>query len=280
MGSFTKCFHLKRHFDIIMVYEWKRVETTRTTAPDTHLGLTVIFTIPEGKTAKDYTDKFYAAAKAANNKSVYYGFATNGNKLMCRHGYPNAEDFFAYMEETESCEYGDEVTILVTGAQEELDKIRPKLTESIQQAEITFAELDGDNIVVCARHSGQPDLHVTILPEFTVPEGKMDEFKAGFEKFYYATKEGTMECYYYGFAVAGDKVWCREGYMSAAGVKQHLEDVKEPLDEALKIVGEGGLKLNIVGPAAELEELRPALSPLGAVFWELDSQAYWKTGYM
>ena len=73
-----------------------------------------------------------------------------------------------------------------------------------------------------------------------------------------------------------DKVWCREGYTGARGVLAHLTDVKEPLDEALKIVGEGGLKLYIIGPASELEQLKPALRPIGAVFWELDSQAYWK----
>merc|ERR1711862_175123 len=95
---------------------------------------------------------------------------------------------------------------------------------------VKYLELDSGALMLNPLPSGCQDLHVTILPEFTVPEGKMDEFKAGFEKFYYATKEGTMECYYYGFAVAGDKVRCREGYMSAAGVKQHLEDVKEPLD--------------------------------------------------
>ena len=117
------------------------------------------------------------------------------------------------------------------------------------------------------------DTHITILPEFTVPKGRMEEFKAGFEKFYTATKNGTKECLYYGFAVAGDKVWCREGYTGAEGVLDHLTDVKEPLDEALKIVGEGGLELYITGPASELEKLRPALSPIGATFWALDSQA-------
>ena len=242
---------------------------------DTHVSLTVIFTVPEGKTAKDYTDKFYSASKAANT-SIYYGFATNGNKLMCRQGYDNAEDFFVYIKEVVRGKLStglEDVTFLVSGPRQELDKIRPKLTESIK-AEITFAELDGNNIVLSARPEGTPDVHVTILPEFTVPQGKMDEFKAGFTMFYSATKDGTMECLYYGFAVAGDKVWCREGYMSADGVMQHLKDVKEPLDKALKVVGEDGLKLNIVGPAAELEQLRPALGPLGAVFWELDSQAF------
>ena len=50
------------------------------------------------------------------------------------------------------------------------------------------------------------DTHVTIVPYFTVPEGKMDEFTGGFASFYEGTKAGTSECLYYGFAVCGDKV--------------------------------------------------------------------------
>ena len=242
--------------------------------PDTHVSLTVTFPVPEGQTPQDYAAKFYAGAKVAN-KSIYYGFATNGNTLMCREGFQNAEDFFTYMKEIVSCQPGVGVNIIVSGPKEELDKIRPKMTAKIQ-AEITFAELDGDNMLLGSLPQSTPDTHVTILPEFTVPQGKMEEFKAGFKKFYTATKNGTKECLYYGFAEAGDKVWCREGYTGAQGVLDHLTDVKEPLDEALKIVGEGGLKLYIIGPATELEKLKPALSPIGAVFWELDSQAFWK----
>ena len=35
---------------------------------------------------------------------------------------------------------------------------------------------------------GCKDDHITILVEFSVPAGKMDEFKAGFSKFYGAVK--------------------------------------------------------------------------------------------
>ena len=98
----------------------------------------------------------------------------------------------------------------------------------------------------------------------------MEEFKAGFPAFYEATKAGTLasgNCLYYGFAVEGNTVFCREvrvgmcasecalecaclvcsythththththtqGYTSADGVLAHLDEVKEPLDAALK----------------------------------------------
>ena len=243
---------------------------------DTHVSLTVIFTVPEGKTAKDYTDKFYSASKAAN-KSVYYGFATNGNRLLSRQGYQNAEDFFVYIKEVVKGKLSaglDDVTILVSGPKQELDKIRPKITRL--PYEITFAVLDGDNLLLGSLPESTLDTHVTTLPEFTVPQGRMTEFNAVLEKFYSAARNGTKECLYYGFAVAGDKVWCREGYSGARGVFEHINDVRKPLNEALRIVGGGGLKLSLVGPASELNKLRPVFSPHNTIFWELDSMAYWK----
>ena len=243
-------------------------------SPDTHVAVTILFTLSEGKTANDYTDEFYARAKAVN-RSIYYGFATNGYKLMCRQGYQNAEDFLVYMKEIAICLPKDGVSILITGPREELDKIRPNMTASIQ-AEITFAELCGDNMVLGSFPESTTDTHVTVLPEITVPKGRMPDFKKVMENFCSAAKNGTVECLYYGFAESGDKVWCREGYTGAQGVLDHLTEVKQPHEEGLKIVTEAGLKVDIIGPASELEKLKPALTPMGAVFWELDNKAYWK----
>jgi len=233
---------------------------------DTHVSLSVIFTVPEGKTAKDYTDKFYSASKAANT-SIYYGFATNGNKLMCRQGYHTAEDFFVYIKEVVRGKLNaglEDVTILISGPKQELDKIRPKITRL--PAEITFAELDGDNMVLGRLPESTLDTHVTAMPEFTVPQGRMAEFNAVLKKFYSVARNGTKECLYYGFAMAGDKVWCREGYSGAQGVLEHIEDIRKSLNEALRIVGGGGLKLSLVGPASELNKLRHVFSPHNTLF--------------
>ena len=52
---------------------------------------------------------------------------------------------------------------------------------------------------------------MTIVPYFTVPDGKMDEFKAGFRCFYDGVATGTDQTLYYGFASCGDQVFCSEG---------------------------------------------------------------------
>ena len=116
--------------------------------------------------------------------------------------------------------------------------------------------------------------------------------KAGFAKVYKATKDGAGAAgmIYYGFAISGSSVYLREAYQvtnttlssqieqnvqSAEAFLLHSADVKEIIQELLKVVGVGNMKLNVVGPTAELEKLKPMLAPRGAVFWELDSQAFW-----
>ena len=44
--------------------------------------------------------------------------------------------------------------------------------------------------------SGCQDSHITILPEFTVPAGRMAEFQGGFPKFYKATKVRCLPVFY------------------------------------------------------------------------------------
>ena len=153
---------------------------------------------------------------------------------------------------------------------------------------LTAVGLDGDNLQFAAEKL-RADREVVLaavgknwralqfaaerLPYFTVPKGKMDEFKAAFGKFYDGTRAGTKECLYYGFAAHGNTVHCREGYKNAEGVLAHLGDVKAPLDAAVAMVGKGGLNLAVMGLAAELAKLRGTMGTLGTKFWKSIAQA-------
>merc|ERR1712055_144109 len=169
----------------------------------------------------------------------------------------------------------ERVKILMSGPASELDKVKPHMDGRLT---IKYVELDSGALQIAAFPKGAQDTHITILPEFVMPVGKLDEFKAGFPKFYAATKSGAgaAGCLYYGFGTSGESIYCREGYVSAEAAATHGADVKDMLEEPMKAVGPGGLKLNVVGPKAEIDKLRPKLEPRGAVFWELDAAALWK----
>merc|ERR1719370_1148967 len=137
---------------------------------------------------------------------------------------------------------------------------------------VKFVTLDAGALSIAAMPKGCADSHVTILPEFVMPAGRETDFQAGFPKFYNATKsgKGASGCIYYGFGMNGSSVYCREGYVNAEAALLHGADVKEMIEEPMKAVGAGGFKLNVVGPKAELDKLRPKLEARGAIFWELE----------
>jgi len=99
---------------------------------------------------------------------------------------------------------------------------------------------------------------VTIHPYFKVHPGKLAEFQAGFPAFIEKTKSEDKNLYYE-FTVNGDEIFCREGYIGAAGALAHLANVGALLNEALKIADV--IRLEVHGPAAELDLLRGPLAP-------------------
>jgi hypothetical protein len=63
------------------------------------------------------------------------------------------------------------------------------------------------------------------------------------------------------FAFNGDVLCCREAYQDAAAVQAHLENCGALLAEFLKIADV--MRIELHGPAAELEKLKPTFAGLG-----------------
>jgi quinol monooxygenase YgiN len=105
------------------------------------------------------------------------------------------------------------------------------------------------------------------VPYFKVHAGKIAEFRNLCERFV-ARSSTETKCLYYGFSFEGDEVHCREGYVDAQGAIQHLENVGALLKEALTIADV--VRLEVHGPAAELEKLRPTFDPLSPRYFTLE----------
>jgi quinol monooxygenase YgiN len=100
---------------------------------------------------------------------------------------------------------------------------------------------------------------VSLHPYFKVHPGKLDAFKAGFAAFVEKAVNEEKNLFYE-FTVNGNEVFCREGYVDAEGLLAHLENVGALLAEALKIADL--IRLEVHGPAAELDKLRGPLAHL------------------
>jgi quinol monooxygenase YgiN len=108
---------------------------------------------------------------------------------------------------------------------------------------------------------------VSLHPYFKTHPGKLDAIKSAFPAFIEKTA-GEEKNLFYGFTVNGDEIFCREGYADAEALLAHLDNVGAMLAEALKIADL--TRLEVHGPAAELEKLRGPLAHLHPVWFVAD----------
>jgi hypothetical protein len=107
----------------------------------------------------------------------------------------------------------------------------------------------------------------TIVPYFKIHQGKQQEFRMLCEQFVEKTK-GEPGCLYYGWSFDGDLVHCREGYRDADGAIAHLQNVGSLLGELLRIADV--VRLELHGPASEIEKLRGPFSDMKPQFFRLE----------
>ncbi|MBX3607356.1 MAG: antibiotic biosynthesis monooxygenase [Piscinibacter sp.] len=111
------------------------------------------------------------------------------------------------------------------------------------------------------------DTCCTLVPYFKVAPGKLAEFKALCETFVARTRT-EKGCVHYAFSFNGDEAHCREGYDDAAALLAHLDNVGPTLQEALKIAQVA--RLEVHGPAGELDKLRAPLAQLNPQWFTLE----------
>lgn len=105
---------------------------------------------------------------------------------------------------------------------------------------------------------------VSLHPYFKVHAGKLDAVRALLSAFVEKTRQ-EKNCLWYDFTLDGDTVFCREAYIGAEGVAEHLDNVGALLDEMLK--NSDLVRLELHGPAAELDKLRPRCGPLNPAWF-------------
>lgn len=119
------------------------------------------------------------------------------------------------------------------------------------------------------------DTCCTLVPYFEVNDGQLDAFKALGPQFVERTRT-EPGCVHYCFSYSGNSAHCREGYDNADAVLAHLQNVGALLGEALKLARI--VRLEVHGPAAEIDKLRAPMASLNPTFYTLEQgirrQAY------
>jgi quinol monooxygenase YgiN len=101
-----------------------------------------------------------------------------------------------------------------------------------------------------------------------VHPGKVEDVRASLPRFVEKTA-GEKQNLFYDFTMNGDELFCREAYENAEGLLAHLDNVGALFAETLKIADL--IRLEVHGPADELQELKQPLAHLKPEFFELVS---------
>jgi quinol monooxygenase YgiN len=107
---------------------------------------------------------------------------------------------------------------------------------------------------------------VSLHPYFKVPPEKLQMLKEVLPEFVAKTRDETQNLFYE-FSINGDEVFCREGYVNAEALLLHLGNVAAMLEAALKMAEL--IRIEVHGPAAELEKLKGPLAHLNPAWFVL-----------
>lgn len=105
---------------------------------------------------------------------------------------------------------------------------------------------------------------VTIHPYFKAKPGMLPQIKALLPAFA-AQTANEKDNLFYDFTINGDEISCREGYRGAEAALAHLDNVATQLTEMSKLADLD--RLEIHGPAAELEKMRSPLESLAPAWF-------------
>ena len=109
---------------------------------------------------------------------------------------------------------------------------------------------------------------VSFHPYFKVPSDKMPYLKAILPEFAAKTRNETGNLFYE-FTINGDEVFCREGYVNAEALLAHLDNVSAMLAQTLTMAEL--VRIEVHGPAAELQKLKEPMAHLKPAWFELHS---------
>jgi quinol monooxygenase YgiN len=110
---------------------------------------------------------------------------------------------------------------------------------------------------------------VSLHPYFKVHADKLALFKSALPGFVEKTRPEEKNLFY-GFTINGDEVFCREAYADADGVLAHLDNIGAMLAEAMKIADL--IRIELHGPASELDKLRQPLAHLKPAWFVSDAE--------
>jgi len=207
----------------------------------------------------------------------YYGFSMNGNVAVSKEGHSNFASYMLHLRNAQELWFEAMSVATITnmeahGPKEQVDQLEDSLKDLLSSH---WAYADGA-FIVPAKYLQQvqpgrlvSDETLSVLVYWDIHD--YARFLAGVKGFQDLTKQ-EEKVKYYGFCLNGARAICREGYDCAEGFLEHLRNVDGPLKAAMEVADIS--RVEVHGPAPEVEKLRAPLSSFPAVFWSYPNDTF------
>jgi len=238
--------------------------------PNDFVSIDPTFTILDPSKVEEACKAMIEATKKEEGV-LYYGFVRTETTLLCVEAYKDGEAVKKHLENvgpilTASLEAGTIKldSLKIQGPKEQLEIVKP----ATDPLGAEYYETIQEGITFMQSMVGKEDTNkvmVSAYPIFTVPDWPKAEEQL---KQFIADTSAESKCHFYGFTKHDDKLICRESYHSGEGLLEHLGVNGERLGKCLE---EGIIKLEVLkllGPKEELEKLKEAGEPFGAIMME------------
>jgi hypothetical protein len=245
-------------------------------APDTTISIMTYFDVRDKDAFLRSCQRVKELVRTAPGVK-YYGFSMTGNVAVSKEGHANIASYLMHLRKVQDHWFDIMSAATITnmeahGPKEQVDQLEDSLKDLLSSH---WAYVDGA-FIVPAKYLQQAnqgrlvsDETLCVLVYWNICD--YAKFLAGVKDFQQLTKQ-EEKVKYYGFCMYGAKAICREGYDCAEGFLEHLKNVDEPLKAAMEVAEV--VRIEVHGPASEVEKLREPLNSFPTVFWPYPNDSF------
>jgi len=245
-------------------------------APDTTLSIMTYWQVQDRTAFLRSCQRIKDLVKRAPGVK-YYGFSMSGDVAVSKEGHANLASYLLHLRNVqehwfEAMSAATMTNMEAHGPKTQVEQLEESLKDLLSS---NWAYAEGA-FIVPAKYLQQAvpgrlasDETLCVLVYWDIRD--YAKFLAGVKDFQDLTKQED-KVRYYGFCLCGAKAICREGYDCAEGFLEHLQNVDGPLKAAMEVADVA--RVEVHGPASEVDKLREPLSSFPAVFWSYPDDTF------
>jgi hypothetical protein len=209
----------------------------------------------------------------------YYGFSMNSKVAVSKEGHANVASYMLHLRKIqeqwfEAMSAATMTNMEAHGPKEQVEQLEDALKDLLSSY---WAYADGAFFMPSKYEAHMAHVSRLMVDDTLCVLVYWDirdyvKFLAGVKDFQELTKQ-EEKVKYYGFCMNGAKAICREGYDNAQGFLEHLQNVDGPLKVAMETADI--VRVEVHGPAQEVDKLREPLMSFPAVFWPYPNDSFY-----